>query len=216
MASASFTEYLLRTATPWLLRTWGRRFLTVIGLTFDAYGDSAYAAVKARFIGSTPVDALPIAGEDRLLDRLLGETDDQYRARLLKAFPSYRQLGSSRGLQNRLHEAGYTTATVVEAHDWSTDDGGSWARYWIVLEQPHGLTAPEAWDTASLWSDGSTWADLSPGGTVAQILALSDKWHAGHVLPMSLIVVVSGELWDHSGTWADPGTWDGAAAYVSL
>jgi hypothetical protein len=207
----------LEVAPPWLQRKWGRRFLESIGLLFDAYSESAYQAVLARFVAKTPGDGLVDAGAHYILDRLLGETDDQYRRRLLRAYVSYRQGGSSAGLQARLREAGYSTATVIESHEWSTDDGGSWARFW-VLWPTTTETIPAPWDTSpGTWSDGAVWEDLYPQEPITQIKALARKWRAAHAKAVSLIVLTSGETWDYpSGYWSDPGTWDASTAEIPL
>lgn len=217
--STSFVDFLIDAAPPWLKRRWGARYLTVIGLLYDAYREAAEAAVRARYVRYTPPDALPEAGTHYSIERLVGETDEGYRGRLRRAFPSHRQGGSATGLQARLHEAGYTTATVVEAHDWSVDDGGSWARYWVVVEQPHPFSVAELWSDPGTWGDGGVWLDLSPKEQADQIRRLTRKWGQGaHAQPVSLIVVLSGELWGSpsGGTWGDAGTWGGSAEYVSL
>lgn len=218
MAGTTFRDYLLEVAPPWLLRKWGRRFLEVCGLLLDGYGDAAIDAVKARFVGSTPGDALSIAGDDRRLDRLLDETDDQYRDRLLQAFPAYRQGGSSRGLQNRLREAGALTATVMETHDWSNDDG-PWAHFWVIVPQPHPFTAAELWDDAGLWDDTGTWTDVEPAALIETIRALVRKWRGAHAHCVDVTIILTGGLWDPSApeTWDDAGTWDSTTtAHVSV
>ena len=213
----SYRSWLVERAPRWLRRKWGMRWLYATGTVLDAWREAALFAVKSRFPSRGPADALARQGEERLLDRMLGETDAGYIARLRRAFLAYREKGASRGLQNRLREAGYTTASVVEAHDWSTDDGESWARYWVVIGLPHGFSVSEVWEDAGLWDDAGVWLDPMSAAAFDQLRRMSRKWKAAYTRAVELIVVLTGDLWDYpGGTWSDSGTWSSTAAYAPI
>lgn len=213
----NYPEYLVQSAPRWLRRKVGTRWLYATGLMLEGWRAASKAAVKTRFVGIAPEDSLPIHGAERLLDRAPAESTPNYISRLRKAFPAYRQKGSSAGVQNRLREAGFTTASVVETHDWSTDDGGTWARFWVVIGLPNPWSVAEVWSDAGLWDDAGVWLDPMPAETLGLLRNLTHKWKAAHARAVELIVVLTGDLWDYpGGTWADSGTWSSTAAYAPI
>jgi len=215
----SFIESAIELAPKWLKRRWGRRWHAAIHAVTDAFADAALAAVSARFTTLAPSDALSLHGEARKIARAPGESEATYRVRLQNVFPACLEGGSSYGLEQRLREAGFTTATVLEAQDLSVPGPGSWARFWVVLEAPNAFALPsELWDDPGLWDDAGIWEDLEPADTLEFLRRLVRRWRAPHARCVALIVLFAGELWDFpGGTWDEPGgTWDAPAVVLPI
>lgn len=84
-----YAKYMPSIAPPWMAQTWGERFWRAVGVNLDAVAVADLAATKARMPSEGPADALVYMGDDRRLPRASGETEDDYRARLLGAFEAW-------------------------------------------------------------------------------------------------------------------------------
>jgi hypothetical protein len=137
----TWVEYQLSLAPPWLLRTWGARFLSILGNAKGHTADMCKAAVKARFVDIGPHDALPYQGADRVVIRAPDETDAAYRARLLESWSTWGDCGKEAGFIDLLAVAGIT-AVLVEDQDVG-GALGHWARFYLYVEEPNDFTAAE-------------------------------------------------------------------------
>ena len=78
---------------PWLRNKWGERFLYSIAIQFDALADALRDGIKMHFPGQN-VSALPYLGADRVIERGFAESDENYAARLSRAFDDWAIAGS--------------------------------------------------------------------------------------------------------------------------
>ena len=185
---------------------WFGKAESIIGMFVSVFAEAAAQAIRVRFFSEAPADALPYIGKERDLERAPGETTAQYRERLRLAFDAYAYAGTEKAIKDQLAVFGYTNVTVYESEDWYPG-AAEWWRFWVVIDLPHDFTAATSfWDAVS-W-DGFTW-DFTGDGA-ARVCRVICKWKSAHSKLVSVIVVHSGSLWDHSFTW-DSSTWDGAA-----
>ncbi len=208
----SFTDYLLGPdglVPKWSRRKWGRRYFSTIATMLDAFPKAAEAAVLARFPSFAPLDALAVHSDERRLERGPAELSTTFRARLRNAFQAYGEGRSSKGMQNRLREAGFTTATVYEANDFAPVTGRSWALFSVVIFDPTLVAFTFRWGDGTRWGAG-TWGGVAPLNqtTIRKLIA---KWKAPYALLDGVTVVATGRPW---GTfrWGDGTTWGGTAA----
>lgn len=186
---------------------WFGKAESIIGMFVSVFAEAAAQAVRVRFFSEAPADALPYIGKERDLERAPGETTAQYRERLRLAFDAYAYAGTEKAIKDQLAVFGYTAVTVYEAEDWYPGSA-EWWRFWVIIDAPHDFPTPtNIWDTA-IW-DGFTWDDTA-GDAAARVCRVICKWKSAHSKLVSVIVVHSGSLWDHSATW-DSFTWDGLA-----
>jgi hypothetical protein len=184
---------MIELAPPWLRGRWGEAWNGTVGLAMDMVAEGAMQAVKARFIKGAPSDALPYAGTDRQIERAPGESDDQYRARLLGAFETWRLAGTNKGITTALAVIGYPNARVFESHDWFPGNP-RWWRFWVVIDPPHGFTTWKVGDGTKL---GMKLLGLDKAGDKSAVDLLRRvvrKWKAAHTVCEKLIVVLSGKL----------------------
>lgn len=124
--SRRYRDYVERLPTPpWLLGKWGRRWLYMTGLVFDALVEATRQAVKARFPTVAPDDAIPLIGKDRVLEPGLGESLDTYRARIIGAWEAWSWAGTEKGLIDQL-KAWLPSAdwALVANREWSVPPAG--------------------------------------------------------------------------------------------
>jgi Phage tail protein (Tail_P2_I) len=199
-----YVDFARKTEAPWLSRPVGGAFVEANAIVHDVAADGAREAVKARFIGLAPADALPYHAGERLLEQGAGETEDAWRARLLDAWDEWAWAGTPRGLERAL-ELFYEPAAIYEAFDWYPGDP-AWARFWVVLGpsgHPFGPTkkvgSGPAWkvgDGTLVGVTGATSEDVArlrrtiklwkPGNTTcADVIAAAGApvvgtgWHVG-------------------------------------
>ncbi len=107
-----------------------------LGPVFDETKDVIFQIRQQSLIITAIGKALDAHGLDRQLPRYNGETDDQYRLRLLAAFNTYTEGGTEAGMIKALRVLGYQYATVYpcykEKYKWVFLDGsrtldGSWS-----------------------------------------------------------------------------------------
>lgn len=173
----SFATYLAQLAPTTFRRAKAAAYLLALGQQLDGSVDGDYvgrgsaaldwgvvarakAAVKARFPGVAPSDALEEIGLERGMPRGPGESDASYGARLLGAWNTWPWAGTAFGLLNALAAAGYAAevriqnrmryaldaagALVVEqrpAGEWRFDTSTAfWSRFALVLVPPFPFT----------------------------------------------------------------------------
>lgn len=183
----------------------------------------AKLAVKARFPGLAPSDALEKIGVERKMPRGPGETDASYAARLLAAWDTWPWAGTAFGVLSALKVAGYTAevriqnairyyldgagALVVErrpAGEWWIDATRAfWSRFVVLLYPPFPAGTP---------------ADGSP--EQQRVAALIRQWKSAHATCTDIFLISSGRTWDSypaGATWDAQlrATWDSDLAVLT-
>ena len=110
----SYQGFLETLPIPWLNRPQGKAFLAAHGVVLDDLVDRVKQAVKVRFPGLAPSDALGPLANERLLDRGPSETNESFATRLQKAWNVWPFVGTATGLLIALHFAGFTDAVLVQ------------------------------------------------------------------------------------------------------
>lgn len=221
MAAMSFVTWLTEHVAPvWLRRTWGNKFVTVLGEQADRLSNAAKDAVKCGMPESSPADALPYNGAARNLERYFYDSDAAFRARVVEAWTIWEAAGTAAQLIKQLGAAGYE---VTRIHAWRNDPGtmphpyeDHWSSFIVIVDQPHPYTVD------GLWSDGGTWGDTVTGnygpdgpGTwdstateyeVNEVRRLIRKWRPSSEICLRIVFVIAGDLWEDLAPW-DNGTW---------
>lgn len=218
--SAPYSDYQLALGAPWLQGPNGTAWLSGHGVMKDAFVEATIQAVKCRFISVCPVDALQYIGQERLLEQYPNENLYQYRARLQSAWDLWQYAGTKQGVLAAIHGLGFSNVTILENSDWAVPPsqgygpGDEWWRFWVIIDQPHGLSPNWAWGDGSLW--GRPTFGLSGGGAQAlpPIISNIKKWRPAHAQCVALIIILSGRLWGNGWNWGDGSTWGGKAAYT--
>lgn len=203
---ADFNKWQLETLTPsWLRGPLGEGLALALGHMKDAFAQAAKQAVKARFPLICPADALPSIGADRMLERMPPETEPSYRARLVAAWEAWAKGGTPEGITDAVVLTGVCTP-VYDGPDLVSPrvydvlhDGwggaGSWARFWLVLEQPHIFQACWTIGDGTLVADdtvlGYTGATQAQGHLITRQVS---KWKGAHARCEGVILVLSGVI----------------------
>ena len=150
MARETYEAWALRRMPRWLRGPTVDKLSSLVFGHFDLVYQAARDAMGATFITATPVDAINYHGASRLLERLDGESDDQYRVRIVAAWDFWSGLGITTGLRDALRLYTGCTALEVYAVNTQTDnwlDGtaygdedantDNWSRHAIVIPAPH-------------------------------------------------------------------------------
>ena len=214
-ATRSYQEMADQDTPDW--GTYYQNFYHAIGAACDATADGLTDAVAACFVETCPEDALDKAGRDRGLPRGTGEATSAYRARLVNAWIAYQEGGTKLGIQNRLSEAGFTGAQVVEDRDWGADaySGTRWWRFWVVFPLPNTFRVPMKWEEAGTkWDDGRAWDYCFTKDQLSLACAIVRKWMGAHNFFMGFVIQHTGYIWEGVGQlWEDGRTWGGHTTY---
>jgi len=115
-----FSDYLPQKAPPWMRTATWAQWWTAIGTSLDAVATRAKYAVKARFAGVAPDDAVKaIAGERGMppgspySGGLSVESTTSLRERIAAAWDRWAYAGNALGLLNALWDLGYQGAKVA-------------------------------------------------------------------------------------------------------
>lgn len=115
---------------------WGKRFIGVLGLAFDALEAGVETAVQATKLAYSgfPADALTPLGIERSMPQLPGESDGLYKARLQDAWRLWQQSGTDSGIIELFADAGYAGVRLFSTHDWPTAaPTGWWSQFWLLM-----------------------------------------------------------------------------------
>jgi hypothetical protein len=140
-----FAEYFWRLATRVFNRVIDReksdiwKFFKAIGQAYDEVRAKIYSIREKALVATAKGPALDLCGEDRKLPRYAGETDDDYRWRLMSAYDIYREGGSEDGMMRLLTALGYTEIEIYPLYkekyvaDPNPEYLGLWAEFIIRL-----------------------------------------------------------------------------------
>lgn len=207
----SYAEWLPLLAPPWLQGPVGKPFLEELGALLDDQRGLLVAATQARMPDVTPLEALPLIGDERQLEQGPAEEPEIYAGRLKRAWAAWADAGSHPALLRQLEIAGFTaTKYLIQrngrrstiASDVVTFGSGP---FWTFDGKPEafynmfGLLFPGAlpsvtWDPAAGFS-----ADA------ATINRLAHRWRPGKAKFMGTYIVDSSAVWG----WPTTRNWGG-------
>jgi hypothetical protein len=139
---------------PWLRGPWATKLLTVVYGIFDVANQANREAAKLGLVAECADDAIDDHAEERMIERLPGETTAALRLRLVDAWRTWTTSGTTLGLRTILRT--YLGAPTLEVYDFANDawyDGAAltgfddderanWSRLALVVPQPHPWTRP--------------------------------------------------------------------------
>ncbi len=236
----SFEAFQPSILPAWLQGPVGLAYAATLGRLKDQLSNDAIAAATAGMPQSTRADCLPAVGYERQLAKGPAESDAQYAERLRTAWDAWKMAGTPLGmlLQFEILYPGVPIVIIQQAKrafqlnpdtslpaldrlvitpmpaGWTFDDNGGlppqegfWSRFTVLFPGP----LPPTWvDIESPPTDGT----FPSKSEVNQIIAVGNKWRPAKALWVSIIVVVSGRVWDWpiSQAWDDPGlVWNGGS-----
>lgn len=148
----TYEAYAFRRLPRWLRGTTIDKLWTSVFGMLDVAKGGADQAMKAHFVESCPVDAVPAHGRECKIDPLPGESTEAYRLRLIGKWDFKTSLGPKVGLQAamRLYTglSGLFLYDIIN-NDWLTGALGgednnpeNWSRMVCVIQQPHPWEVP--------------------------------------------------------------------------
>lgn len=208
-----FEHYQVDLSPPWLQTAEGAAFQRAFGRLKDRLIARAKEAVKSAYPEHAPADALPYIGGDVMLERGPTESEESYRARLGAAFDAWRYAGTKKGLlEYALAPAGFTNADTITNREWAKlggvpPDGNTarWARFWVVLAIPHGITLNGLWgDSGKKWGEkGTRWGSSASDATIATIRRLITTWSPANARCLG-VFLVAGDSTEIDAVPAEP------------
>ena len=214
-----YDQYQVASAPPFLQRDVGERWLSCFGLLKDAAVEGAIQAVKARFIQTCPNDAVAIIGAERSLDQLVTERLPDYRARIQNAWSAWAQAGTRAGILAQIGLLGFSNVTIKENADWAAgvvNPATDWARWWLIIDQPHPFTIVWAWGDSTVWGDPLKSWGMKPYALFLSLLKILRTWRPAHAQLQSITFIISGRLWAGGWAWADGTTWGAQTVAIQV
>lgn len=169
---STFAEHLPGRFPTSLRGRWGAAFGRILGAACDLVLDGAKDAVKAGFVASAPVDALPRLLADASMEALPGETSSAQRARVAAAYETWELAGTFAGLDlaaAQLSFEGYTFRTARSflpglPPDHRADLPSTW---WLFVPSFGHPWQRTEWG-AGTWGSG-TWGSNASLADVARV-----------------------------------------------
>jgi len=175
-----YRDYQGKVSPPWLRGPFGAAWARASGDTRDELVDRLKLAVKARMPDYAPPDAMQLIGAERGVERLPGDTDEEYASRVRNVWEMRRWAGTPFGLLLALADIGYPAARLMihrgrdyyldagaletclmDSERWVMDARESfWSQFQVLLPAPHPWATSVDLDPST---DGT--ATLTPGGT---------------------------------------------------
>jgi hypothetical protein len=231
----SYQTYVLQALSPpWLLGTWGARWMTAFADEKDWLDTRLRDSVRARFPTYCPSDGLGYLSEERGIERGPAEPDDDFKERLRLCWESWTWCGTEFGIVNTYRYTGWPDALVafdpreetwptdwralgtvwfVPACDTNFDDRATnWHHFWLFCDgYAEGYTLDtETWGDPGDWDDGGVWDFANPATweAVERWRRVIRKWKTTGTTCVGLYLIMS------DGGWADvwggnTGLWDG-------
>jgi hypothetical protein len=218
----TYTEYHTGKAPVWLRGERGDGWWQLWGNLKDAVLAGVKQAVRQRYPADASAGALEIIGNDRSLERMPGELPAVYAARLEAAFDTWERGGTRDGVRDAVVLTGLMTPVydgdemisprVVEAWEWDPDSP-LWARFWVVITQPHVFKAPRKYGDGGLYGlpptgDGALYGFTGATRNQAALLRRQvAKWKGGHNRCVEIIIVISGTIYGGGHAYGDGTTY---------
>lgn len=230
MTEITFRDTLRKLSPRWLQGPVGQRIIYAMGVHMDALVDACAEAVRLRYPGNAPSEALAYHGQDRRMSRGRLESDDTYAARLRGWLDAHKGRGGPYAMLAQIH-AHYAPASfpvqllyrsgrrysmdaqgVVAMDDiaWSPDAiPEKWARFWLFYEWPTPISSDGIWDDPGVWGDAGAWDSSLTPQEAEDIKLVPREWNAAHCSGDVVLLTGDAELWDYPvGIWDDGGLWD--------
>lgn len=134
--TATVRDFVADASPVWLTRYWGQRLMGTLGLLGDALLEGSAAAWLAPRLQrrESPDDALPFAGQERLMPAYPGESFSSHRSRLLDAWNTWSTSGAAAGIVAAAEAAGFVGAQVYRFNEWPLRNAaGGWSQFWVFL-----------------------------------------------------------------------------------
>lgn len=195
MATGDIVDYQLSLCPPWLLDLYGEALELVLGLMKDALAEGAREAVVQRFVRFCAADALRYHGDQVQILRAPGETTEQFRARLLRAWSAWSKAGTGGGILLQLEPVGIGSATITEGASVDPSVTSSWAKWYLTVHEPHPFTRPITYGSGHTYGDGALYG-FGDDFAIAYVRAVIRKWQPAHVLCTGVVVEFSAPLID--------------------
>lgn len=157
-ASTTFRDMVAAISPTWLQGFVGLRFMYAMAIQFDAIGDAAAYAVRARFPDLAPPDAFPCLANDRQIEQGFAEPQASYATRLTQWLDRLAHMGSPFGLLMAVR--GYIAPVLSEVATINVN--GVWDSY--AKGQQDGPLVPPTHQQNVLqgWNwDSSSWPYLT-------------------------------------------------------
>lgn len=217
----SFLSYAIQVSPPWMRGRMGAAWTEAKAIVFEVLADATREAIKARFPLIAPEDALPYLSSERGLEKMPAESVATWRERIWSAWDTWIWAGTKNGVQDAIDLADLfptTSRSIKEWWDWPNLPSAEWARFWLLVEQPHAYTAPPNVGDPGLLVDGS-WVVGISGMTIQQVQLLRRTirtWKPAHTRCPAAIIVLSGEIVGGSWTVGDGTIVGGTAANIPI
>lgn len=217
---SGFVKYFKSVLPAFYRRPLGLAWHEAQAIMHDVFSDLAREAVKTRSLERCPDDALPLHASDRTLEKRPGESLPQWRNRLLNAWDEWQWGGTKKGVKDNLVGMGYPGTAVYEYWDWQDGNDAQWARFWVVLNQPHNIQEPPLIGDGIEVGDGTV---VGIGGIdedeFFRIIRTVRTWQSGQSHFEELIAVTSGHLIGEDGFVVSDTGYDvaeGGAIYINV
>lgn len=188
-----YREFIKRLSPTVLSSGWGERLQgTIAGLVWDVIADGGTNAVKSPWLTlltQQPIDALPVIADERKLFRYLVETDEQWQARLDRAWEIWEAGGSENEIEAQLAAAGY----VAELHspvDWNRSPVDWPSQFWVLLTDPGPFGAAAIVGEPTTIAGQHLCGVSGPKENVAEIRNIIATFKAGHVVCRQIIILL--------------------------
>lgn len=173
-----FRDWLPGQAPGWLQRPNGAAWFWAHGDALDSVEDAARKSVLARFPAYTTEDGLALIGAERGLERVSGESADDYAARVVAAWTSWQLCGTPLGLLSALRVVGIENAQIrpENGRTYTLDEDGE-----LVVSEPFededDNPIPWAMRGEPFWSEfeliipaeGGPWTDSETGEVIPPV-----------------------------------------------
>lgn len=216
---ADYKDFQVESSPPWMRGPMGTNWQTAHGLLKDGLREAMKLAVKARFPGLAPGDALDLVGHTLQIPRAFAKNDAQYVSALLNGWATWKQAGTVPGMTAVLTAAGLTGVQIKEAWYWF--DGLPNYYFTIVASWPGPWNtdplADGTWGSAGTWGDAGLWAGGIPVVDRARLKARINKWKPARAVCATVIFPLTGGYWGDGSVWGSDGTWGGSSAlYINM
>lgn len=174
-------------------------------------------AVEVRYARTAPDDALPLIGDNRQLPQAPGETDEDYRLRLPRAFEIHGDRTLADAYRHALEPIGVSPDLVTVYGETEVGEHPDWfSLVFVFVDSTAGPWTALLWDSGWNWDDGTIW-DID-GLTVAQLAFVrrhirKHKWVGAY--PTRLFIQMAGTGWTPGDPWT-PAAWHTAGDAVPI
>lgn len=188
LPASTMAGAVLALSPRWLNEGNNRKLMTVLGDAQSDGLDKMRQGMKAHMPGVGTPTALPFIGDDRVLPRGNGESDDSYAARLRMAFQTWQHAGSARAVMSQvivytgnyitkpanwgqltqsIHNSAGTTWTTWDTYQYNSD----------VALPPNHITVAGNWNWDNTYDWWRTWLVIH--STPGSIIAPARAWGSG-------------------------------------